>query len=302
MCLSIAVKKQPSGRWATGDRSIFPSHVHRLTVGDEVRARVAARHLHPAAEGQPTADFSGRRHWHHAVYGPSRSADATRARPRASPRCCCSMAVAMAASILLRGDCGSSRTCCRSSISSRRFRRPALKTAARTTTIMPAGSICRRSIRCCHAGRLAYLCGSPDFTASMTARLVERGMPRFDIFAEAFASPPIVPQNAGAADRPHRRQQPELCLVARTRDPARCRPGGGPVASQRLPRRPMRELRHAHCRRQRRTTRRRRRRDGPVPDLPDRSALGTHARTLIETMKRKQHQRDNGGYDDRYDD
>lgn len=40
---------------------------------------------------------------------------------------------------------------------------------------------------------LAYLCGSPDFTSSLTARLVERGMPRFDIFAEAFASPPEVP-------------------------------------------------------------------------------------------------------------
>jgi ferredoxin-NADP reductase len=40
---------------------------------------------------------------------------------------------------------------------------------------------------------LAYLCGSPDFTAAMTAQLVERGMPRFDIFTEAFASPPVVP-------------------------------------------------------------------------------------------------------------
>ena len=40
---------------------------------------------------------------------------------------------------------------------------------------------------------LAYLCGSREFTAAMTARLVERGMPRFDIFAEAFVSPPVVP-------------------------------------------------------------------------------------------------------------
>ncbi|MFT4118483.1 molybdopterin-dependent oxidoreductase [Bradyrhizobium sp.] len=40
---------------------------------------------------------------------------------------------------------------------------------------------------------LAYLCGSSDFTSSMTARLVERGMPRFDIFAEAFVSPPEIP-------------------------------------------------------------------------------------------------------------
>ncbi len=41
---------------------------------------------------------------------------------------------------------------------------------------------------------LAYLCGSPHFTTSMTERLVERGMPRFDVFTEAFASPPIVPR------------------------------------------------------------------------------------------------------------
>src|SRR6266702_674451 len=40
---------------------------------------------------------------------------------------------------------------------------------------------------------LAYLCGSPDFTSSLTARLVERGIPRFDIFAEAFVSPLGVP-------------------------------------------------------------------------------------------------------------
>ncbi|HVX78560.1 MAG TPA: molybdopterin-dependent oxidoreductase [Bradyrhizobium sp.] len=40
---------------------------------------------------------------------------------------------------------------------------------------------------------LAYLCGSPDFTTSMTERLVERGLPRFDVFTEAFASPPVVP-------------------------------------------------------------------------------------------------------------
>lgn len=40
---------------------------------------------------------------------------------------------------------------------------------------------------------LAYLCGSPGFTSSMAARLVERGLPRFDIFAEAFVSPPDVP-------------------------------------------------------------------------------------------------------------
>lgn len=40
---------------------------------------------------------------------------------------------------------------------------------------------------------LAYLCGSLQFTAALRAQLVERGVPGFDIFAEAFASPPMVP-------------------------------------------------------------------------------------------------------------
>jgi anaerobic selenocysteine-containing dehydrogenase/ferredoxin-NADP reductase len=40
---------------------------------------------------------------------------------------------------------------------------------------------------------LVYLCGSPGFTRSMTERLVELGLPRFDIFEEAFTSPPEVP-------------------------------------------------------------------------------------------------------------
>lgn len=40
---------------------------------------------------------------------------------------------------------------------------------------------------------LAYLCGSSEFVAAMIDGLIARGMPRFDIFAEAFATPPIVP-------------------------------------------------------------------------------------------------------------
>ncbi|WP_028351585.1 iron-sulfur cluster-binding domain-containing protein [Bradyrhizobium murdochi] len=41
---------------------------------------------------------------------------------------------------------------------------------------------------------LVYLRGLPDFTTSMTSRLLERGVPRFDIFTEAFAPPPVVPR------------------------------------------------------------------------------------------------------------
>ncbi len=40
---------------------------------------------------------------------------------------------------------------------------------------------------------LAYLCGSPAFTAAMTEALSALGLHRFDIFAEAFADPPAVP-------------------------------------------------------------------------------------------------------------
>jgi anaerobic selenocysteine-containing dehydrogenase/ferredoxin-NADP reductase len=41
---------------------------------------------------------------------------------------------------------------------------------------------------------LAYLCGSPGFTAAMTEELVRLGVPRFDIFAEAFAAAAEVPK------------------------------------------------------------------------------------------------------------
>jgi ferredoxin len=40
---------------------------------------------------------------------------------------------------------------------------------------------------------LAYLCGSPDFTDTMIAELVGRGIPRFDIFAEAFSAQSEIP-------------------------------------------------------------------------------------------------------------
>ncbi|MGE7468111.1 molybdopterin-dependent oxidoreductase [Bosea sp. NPDC003192] len=41
---------------------------------------------------------------------------------------------------------------------------------------------------------LAYLCGSPGFTASMTEELVRLGIARFDIFAEAFAAAAEIPK------------------------------------------------------------------------------------------------------------
>lgn len=40
---------------------------------------------------------------------------------------------------------------------------------------------------------LVYLCGTPGFIETMTERCLDRGLPRFDIFAEAFATSAEVP-------------------------------------------------------------------------------------------------------------
>ncbi|MHC2332993.1 anaerobic selenocysteine-containing dehydrogenase/ferredoxin-NADP reductase [Bradyrhizobium sp. USDA 4454] len=40
---------------------------------------------------------------------------------------------------------------------------------------------------------LVYICGSPDFVAAQIAAVAALGVPRFDIFAESFVSPPSVP-------------------------------------------------------------------------------------------------------------
>ncbi len=42
---------------------------------------------------------------------------------------------------------------------------------------------------------LVYLCGSPGFVSSLTARVRQLGVPAFDILAEAFASPAPVPSD-----------------------------------------------------------------------------------------------------------
>lgn len=41
---------------------------------------------------------------------------------------------------------------------------------------------------------LAYLCGSTGFVSTMTEELLRRGMPRFDIFAEAFSAATEIPK------------------------------------------------------------------------------------------------------------
>ncbi|UGA40988.1 molybdopterin-dependent oxidoreductase [Bradyrhizobium quebecense] len=42
---------------------------------------------------------------------------------------------------------------------------------------------------------LVYICGSPDFVAAQIEAAVALGIPRFDIFAESFVSPPSVPSD-----------------------------------------------------------------------------------------------------------
>ncbi len=42
---------------------------------------------------------------------------------------------------------------------------------------------------------LVYICGSPDFVTAQIEAAVALGIPRFDIFAESFVSPPAVPDN-----------------------------------------------------------------------------------------------------------
>ncbi|WP_246088410.1 molybdopterin-dependent oxidoreductase [Phreatobacter stygius] len=72
---------------------------------------------------------------------------------------------------------------------------------------------------------LAYLCGSPDFVAAMIEGLVARGMRRFDIFAEAFVTPPAVP--ATLAPRP--------CISPAAARASSGRPSSAPCSMRRRP-------------------------------------------------------------------
>jgi ferredoxin-NADP reductase len=42
---------------------------------------------------------------------------------------------------------------------------------------------------------LVYICGSPDFVAAQIESVTALGVPRFDVFAESFVSPPSVPSD-----------------------------------------------------------------------------------------------------------
>ena len=191
--LSIAVRKRRSGDLGPTDNAVrLSDHVHDLTVGDEVQIEVPKGIFTPPLRGRRPLIFLA------AGIGITPFIGHLEALARLKP------AERPAKVLLLYG--------CRNGgehAFAQRLRQlaellPELDLVTAYSTPRP-GDRCPEDYD--HAGRLelsaidpllpmrplAYLCGSTDFTTSMTARLVERGMPRFDVFAEAFASPVIVP-------------------------------------------------------------------------------------------------------------
>jgi anaerobic selenocysteine-containing dehydrogenase/ferredoxin-NADP reductase len=192
--LSVAIRKQRSGDVGLAGNAVHLSdHIHHLSVGDEV--------LLEAPKGTFTPPLQGRRPLIFLAAGIGITPFVSHLEALAR----CEPAQRVAKVLLLYG--------CRNGAEhpfARRLRE--LAYLLPELDVVTAFSAPRAQDRCPqdydHAGRLdlsaidpllplrplAYLCGSPDFTTSMTARLVERGMPRFDVFTEAFASPPIVPR------------------------------------------------------------------------------------------------------------
>jgi ferredoxin-NADP reductase len=191
--LTIAVKKQSGELNSIGNALHLSSHVHHLTIGDEVRIEAPRGVFTPPLRGSRPLIFLA------TGIGITPFIGHLEALAKCEP------AARVAEVLLLYG--------CRNGTEhpfGRRLRE--LASLLPELDLVTAFSAPRPQDRCPedydYAGRLdlsaidpllprrplVYLCGSPDFTASMTARLVERGMPRFDIFAEAFASPPIVPR------------------------------------------------------------------------------------------------------------
>ncbi|WNJ88512.1 molybdopterin-dependent oxidoreductase [Bosea sp. 685] len=66
---------------------------------------------------------------------------------------------------------------------------------------------------------LAYLCGSPGFNKAMTDALLRLGLPRFDIFTEAFSAPGEMPA----------RLEPQTVTIAGTGESFLWTPAAGPI-------------------------------------------------------------------------
>ncbi|WP_441236266.1 molybdopterin-dependent oxidoreductase [Bradyrhizobium sp. 930_D9_N1_4] len=181
--LSVAVKKRPSG---------FSEHIHRLSVGDEVFLEVPGGIFTPPLQGPRPLIFLA------AGIGITPFMSHLEALLALAPG-------ERVDDILLLYTCrNGSEHPFATRLRELAAQLPQLKFVTAFTAPRSADRLHRDYD---HAGRpdlsaldpllsrhpLVYLCGSVDFTSSMTARLVERGLPRFDIFAETFASPPDVP-------------------------------------------------------------------------------------------------------------
>lgn len=191
--LSIAVKKQPSNAGgAAGDCLHLSEHVHRLEIGDEVHLQAPGGIFNPPLQGNRPLIFLA------AGIGITPFMSHLEALPALAP-------AERVTEILMLHACRNGREHpFATRLRELETQLPALKLVTAFTAPRPADRLHEDYD---YAGRLdlsaidpllsrnplAYVCGSPDFTSSMTARLVERGIPRFDIFAEAFASPPEVP-------------------------------------------------------------------------------------------------------------
>ncbi|MGY4623352.1 molybdopterin dinucleotide binding domain-containing protein [Bradyrhizobium sp. USDA 4486] len=192
--LSIAVRKRRTDASGLADETVHLSdHVHRLAVGDHVRIEAPRGIFTPPLQGSRPLIFLA------AGIGITPFIGHLEALARLEP------AERVARVLLLHG--------CRNG-----GEHPFAGRLRELADLLPeldlvtAYSAPRAQDRCPraydYAGRLdlsaidpllpqrplAYLCGSRDFTASMTARLIDRGVPRYDVFSEAFASPPVVPR------------------------------------------------------------------------------------------------------------
>ncbi|MCP3465778.1 molybdopterin-dependent oxidoreductase [Bradyrhizobium sp. CCGUVB23] len=192
--LSIAVKKRRSDDSGFAGQAVHISdRIHRLAVGDEVQIESPKGIFTPPLQGRRPLIFLA------AGIGITPFISHLEALARQRP------AERVARVLLLHG--------CRNGgehAFARRLRE--LADLLPELELVTAYSAPRAQDRCPadydYAGRLdlsaidpllplsplTYLCGSPDFTTSMATRLIERGVPSFDIFTEAFASPPNVPR------------------------------------------------------------------------------------------------------------
>jgi ferredoxin-NADP reductase len=191
--LSVAVKKrQANDPVAAGRMFHFSEHIHRLKVGDEVRVEAPSGIFTPPLRGRRPLIFLA------AGIGITPFISHLEALSTLAP------SVRVAKVLLLYGCRNGAEHPFAARLRELEALLPELQLVTAFSAPLPAdrmredydyeGRLDLSAVDPLLSRRpLAYLCGSPDFTSSMTERLVERGLPRFDVFAEAFASAPVIP-------------------------------------------------------------------------------------------------------------